>query len=727
MIKNLEDLLEREDIPEDAKETIRAEISEIKKSKTIEEKLITSEARFRRLFQDSPISLFEVDFSEVKNFYHQLHLKSDLDVNDFLDSNPNELNKLANMAKFVNANHSALKFYEAASIDDFQAEEFTSIRSDQQSVLTQLILALISGQTQFEEETVAYSLKGNKKTILLRASVVPGFEKTLSKVFISITDITKIKDAEKALIESEARFRKLFEDSPVSMRELDFSEGKKLVIKLRSEGVQDMKGYLEQNPLLIAKSIKIINVNSATLELFEAESKDKLSQNRFSIIGDQISNFRQDFLDLIKGQTVIEKERELYTTKGKKINVYVKTLVVPGFEESLSKILVSMVDITKFKEAELKIRKSERKARSIIEQSRDGIILIDEGGKIVEWNKAIENLTGILQESAIGRSFWEKYNPIMPVHLRGNESTNLIIEKLNEILLTGNAEWISRPVDTEISLADGTRKYVQINIFPIKTTAGFMVGSIWRNVTKQKILENKMKQELLKFKIDDQDIYLVKEADPILSREVLSDLLRIGYTGLIMSRTPEIEYRESFDESYKYLWLAESDLSDGYESLFQKIESTLKTIPPKSAVLIERLDFLIAKFGFQETINFIYKVREIAIFLNLVVILSLDEQTVTPHQLALLEKETKMVETRVLAEIPLHLLEILRFIYTHNSQGVQPSYTQIANQLGISRPTARKRIKQLAAIGYIRENQKGRTKVLELTIRGLSSFTSKSE
>ena len=254
-----------------------------------------------------------------------------------------------------------------------------------------------------------------------------------------------------------------------------------------------------------------------------------------------------------------------------------------------------------------------------------------------------------------------------------------------------------------------------------------MVGSIWRNVTKQKEIETKMRQELLKFNIDDQNIYFVKEADPILSREVLSDLIRIGYSGMIMTRTPEMECKEHFDLDFKHFWLAETVLEKKYSSLFQKMGVILEALPPKSVVLIERLDYLISKFGFNETLLFIYKLRETAIFLNLVIILSIDYQTITDDKLKLLEKETKEVETRVLAEIPLHLLEILRFIYTNNSNGIQPSYTQVANQLGMSRPTARKRIKNLTAIGYLRENQKGRTKVLELTLRGLNSFTLKSD
>jgi PAS domain S-box-containing protein len=735
MKKDLEILLTRDDIPKEVKSIIQRTLSKQQKEMStditdrmmIEANLITSEPKFRRLFEDSPISLLEVDFSELKTVIDTLSTKGVLDFHDHFEKNPEELNELLKLVHFISVNKAALIFYGADSIDEFQKSSFKNLRGEQRAVYTSLIFSLLTGHSQFEGETIAYSLKGTPNHVLIRATVVKGFEKSLSKVFVSLTDISALKESELALRESEISFRQLFEDSPASIREFDLSESKKLVDQLKKKGIHDIEGYFKKNPLTLANLSRTVNVNTATLELFEAKSIEELHKHSGTVYGDQAARFRSDFMALYNGQTKLQREGIMYTVKGKKINVFMKISVVPSYEESLSKVYVSTVDITHLKEAENAIKQSERKIRNIIDHSRDGIILISEEGQIAEWNHAIERLTGINSEQAIDRPFWEVYNPIMPAHVFHSESATLIIDRLNDVLQTGKAEWLSSPIETEIVTRLGERKYVQINVFPIKTQSGFMVGSIWRNVTKQKEIETKMRQELLKFNIEDQNLYLVKEADPILSREVLSDLIRIGYSGMIMTRTPEMECKEQFNLDFKYFWLAETIIEKKYSSLFQKMEVVLEALPPKSVVLIERLDYLISKFGFKETLLFIYKLRETAIFLNLVILLSIDDQTVTADQLKLLEKETNEVETRVLAEIPLHLLEILRFIYTNNSNGIQPSYTQVANQLGMSRPTARKRIKNLTAIGYLRENQKGRTKVLELTIRGVNSFTQKSD
>ncbi len=702
-------------------------LTDITDRKNIEDSLITSEAKFRRLFEDSPISLLEVDFSEIKRRFDKLSKAGVKNFHEYFKREPEKLNSILNHAKFNSINKAALNFYSANSIEEFQRSNFKNLREEQRFAFTDLIFSLIKNETQFETETTAYTFKGECVHVLIRAAVVPGFEDCLSKVFITVTDISALKESEIALRESEISFRQLFEDSPVSIRELDFSKAKEFLDQLKENGIVDLEEYLERNPYTIAKLSKTVKANSSTLELFEADSIEDLYGESSIVLGDQLRHFRNDFLALYNGKMNLEREGIIYSVNGKKINVIIKVSVVPGFEKSLSKVYASLVDITYLKEIEENIRESETKIRNLIDNSRDGIILISEEGQVVQWNRGIEKLTGISKEIAIGKPFWEIYKPLMPTHVLQSESTNLIIERLTRVLDTGKAEWLSRPIETEITKRDGGHNYVQINVFPIKTQSGFMIGSIWRNVTKQKEIETKMRQELLKFNIEDQQLYLVKEVDPILSREVFCDMIRIGYSGTILSRTPEIECMERLDVEFKHLWLAEIVLESKFSSLFEKIEHTIEGLPPKTVILIERLDYLISKHGFKETLLLIYKLRETAIFLNLVIILSIDSQTISDEQIKLLEKETNEVETRVLAEIPLHLLEILRFIYASNNNGIQPSYTQVANELGVSRPTVRKRIKHLTSIGYLRENQKGRTKVLELTLRGLNSFSHMSD
>jgi PAS domain S-box-containing protein len=72
-------------------------------------------------------------------------------------------------------------------------------------------------------------------------------------------------------------------------------------------------------------------------------------------------------------------------------------------------------DITERKRAEEELRQSEQKFRSFVEESSDGITLVDEQGAIIEWNPAREKMTGLPASQVIGQKLWDvQYQMILP-------------------------------------------------------------------------------------------------------------------------------------------------------------------------------------------------------------------------------------------------------------------------------------------------------------------------
>ena len=100
------------------------------------------------------------------------------------------------------------------------------------------------------------------------------------KYFISVVEeISQRKDAEEALRRSEARYRDLFENSPVSLWEQDFSAVKQRLDTLRQAGVTDFRAYLQERPDLVAELIalvKNVTCNRASLDLYGASSAEDL-------------------------------------------------------------------------------------------------------------------------------------------------------------------------------------------------------------------------------------------------------------------------------------------------------------------------------------------------------------------------------------------------------------------------------------------------------------------
>ena len=72
---------------------------------------------------------------------------------------------------------------------------------------------------------------------------------------------------------------------------------------------------------------------------------------------------------------------------GKGAYVFVKASALYDSKGNLVGAIETVRDITEYKKAEMDLLESENKFRSTIEQSTDGITIIDENGVIIEWNR----------------------------------------------------------------------------------------------------------------------------------------------------------------------------------------------------------------------------------------------------------------------------------------------------------------------------------------------------
>lgn len=189
--------------------------------------------------------------------------------------------------------------------------------------------------------------------------------------------------AEDRLQDSEQRHRDLFENSPVSLWEEDLSAVKARIDELRAAGVDDFEAHFQAHPEEVAGAVaatKVLSVNQAALLLHKAETKDQLLAGLSETFTDEsFEAFRDELVHLASQTTSYEREATVKTLDGQRRDVLVRFRVVPGHEKTWSRVLVSLVDITKRKRAEEDLRQSEEKFRQLADQALLGIGIVQDG------------------------------------------------------------------------------------------------------------------------------------------------------------------------------------------------------------------------------------------------------------------------------------------------------------------------------------------------------------
>lgn len=163
-----------------------------------------------------------------------------------------------------------------------------------------------------------------------------------------------------ALQEKEAHLHALFEHSPISIWEEDFSAVKARFDALRASGVTDWRGYFERNPQALfecAGRVKILDINQSSVKFFEAEKKEDIPKNLPSYFTEESMRvFKEELIALAEGQLFFESEIPILTPSGGQKILFLSLNVVPGYAQTLERVIVSFVDLTERKQAELEMR-----------------------------------------------------------------------------------------------------------------------------------------------------------------------------------------------------------------------------------------------------------------------------------------------------------------------------------------------------------------------------------
>lgn len=316
----------------------------------------------------------------------------------------------------------------------------------------------VQAQTDKRQEGIVshYESDGRKKDgslfpVSVTATPIFSDDGDYKGVLSVVVDITERKQAEEALKESKEKYQML-------------------VDKL-NEGVilEDREGYYKF-------------VNPKTAQLVGYTEEELIGKHWSSIIADShVDIVQNEFSKRPKG---VSSTYEAYvqTKDGRPIPVIISATPIFTKTGEFDGVLGVFTDITKQKEVEHDLRKSEEKYHMLVEKLEEALMVEDSEGKITFVNPKTVEILGYSEEEIIGKH-WSTFITDEYVDIGYKETAK-------------HMKGISSIYESSLKSKDGTGIPVIITATPIFSSSGEFDGviALATNITERKQVEQKLIQ-----------------------------------------------------------------------------------------------------------------------------------------------------------------------------------------------------------------------------------------
>lgn len=433
-----------------------------------------SENRYRAIFENSPVSIWEEDFSAIKSLFDRLRRENVSDIESYFEQHPEVVQQCAEQVKIIDVNQAALTLHHAKSkkellaglVNTFTPESFTAFREE--------LVALWQGETAMSSDAVVRTLDGKPRHVTVNFVVCPGYEETLSKVFVSLIDITEHKQNEQALIDAELRLSRFIANLPAFFFTFRICANGKLCFPYASPGIKTLYGLEPED----------VREDMAPLHMLAHPDDRQYIETSIAEAFKTHEPFHIEFRVCRPGMP----QRWLEC----------RSVAIPDSEGNPLWHGI-MLDITERRQAVEALVESERNYHALADNLPDNIIRYDREGRATYLNPALEKLLGITAKDRIGKRIREFHT---------DNHYEAYAQAIDRVLATGEH------LELEFILPDknGNTSVYAMRMVPERNTEGEITGAltISHDITEQKHMEEMLRASEQRFHaIFDQSFQLI--------------------------------------------------------------------------------------------------------------------------------------------------------------------------------------------------------------------------
>jgi PAS domain S-box-containing protein len=157
-------------------------------------------------------------------------------------------------------------------------------------------------------------------------------------------------------------------------------------------------------------------------------------------------------------------------------------------------------DISEGKKREETLLTTGEELQNLIEWSDDGIIITDEQGQIIKWNRGAETIIGVPAKDVVGVPAWEVQSRSVTEEWAGPDPRTHYKMLWDHLLHDETDQHFGNLFDGQIRTPTGDIRYIQQRVFRIPTRHGFRIGVIFRDITDRKRIEDAIQESEEKYR-----------------------------------------------------------------------------------------------------------------------------------------------------------------------------------------------------------------------------------
>ena len=268
----------------------------------------------------------------------------------------------------------------------------------------------------------------------------------------------------------------------------------------------------------------------------------------------------------------------------------------------------SLRDITKRKVAEGALREAERRLAAIIEFLPDATFVIDSERRVIAWNRALEEMTGVCKADILGRGDFAYGAPFY------GEPRPIVVDLVwqDDLDISSRYDYVERRGDTLLaevwvpSLYGGRGAFVTVAASPLRDENGIIRGAI---ESVRDVTERKQAQESLRHAYDGLEAQVAQRtAELEVANEALTRMTLVdGLTGIANRRSfddvLEREWRRAAREGVALaLIMLDIDFFKSYNDAYGHLagDDCLRRVAGALAAVVRRPADLAARYGGEE-------------------------------------------------------------------------------------------------------------------------------